>query len=149
MTVVFSMYSLFQCQHDCLLHEGIGDSHEHSQARGQSASATCHAKYWAYQVAQEMEGQSSTLLFTARKLPAGLSSLGLSCSVWRKKFMLILLSKSYEIYHPSRMEEICISAVMSKMAIHWLVIGVLLLSDLILQEVQVAINPRTDFSKVC
>lgn len=92
---------------------------------------------------------TSTLLFTARKLPAGLSPLGLSCSVWRKKFMLILLSKSYEIYHPSRMEEICISAVMSKMAIHWLVIGVLLLSDLILQEVQVAINPRTDFSQVC
>lgn len=24
--------------------------------RGQSASATCHAKYWAYQVAQEMGG---------------------------------------------------------------------------------------------
>lgn len=63
--------------------------------------------------------------------------------------MLILFSKSYEIYHPSRMEGIYISAVMSKMAIHWLVIGILLLSDLILQEVQVAINPRTDFSQVC
>ena len=92
---------------------------------------------------------TATSLFTAGKLPAGLSYLGLSCSIWRKKFMLLLFSKSYETYHPYRMENVYFSAVMSKVAVHCLVIGLLLLSDLILQRSKLQSIPGLIFSQVC
>ena len=56
------MLSIFQCQHDCLLHEETGDFHEYSQGRGQLASVTWHAKYWTHQVAQEMGGHLNIAL---------------------------------------------------------------------------------------
>jgi len=53
--------------------------------------------------------------------------------LWRKKFMLLLFSKPCETYHPSGMDKVYFSEVMSKAA-HCLAIGVLLFSDLIQQR---------------
>lgn len=63
--------------------------------------------------------------------------------LWKNKFIVLLFSKSYGICHPSRMEKVCFSVVMSK-AVHWLVIGASCRPNNV--KVPVEVNPNIDFS---
>lgn len=86
---------------------------------------------------------STSIALQCWKYPPGPSSLDLSCSVWRQKFILLLFANSFVSSHPSRVEKLYFSVFMSKISIIYLVTIVSFSPNN--AEVKAAAHPRTDF----
>lgn len=89
------------------------------------------------------DGTTPQLLFSAIKCPPGLSSWGLSCSVWRKKFILLLFSKLFVPSRPSRVEKLYLSVFLLKMPILYIVTIAPFSPNT--ANVKAAAHSRTDF----